>query len=55
MNKGEMATVVLITANKLKVFSNIFVFPFSILSVIVASYFWYYLNFAHSSTGLIHT
>lgn len=55
MNKGEMATIVLITANKLKVFSNILVFPFSILSVIVASYFWYYLNFAHSSTGLIHT
>lgn len=37
MNKGEMATVVLITANKLKVFSNIFVFTFSILTVIVAS------------------
>lgn len=37
MNKGEMATVVLITASKLKVFSNIFVFTFSILTVIVAS------------------
>lgn len=37
MNKGQMATVVLITASKLKVFSNIFVFTFSILTVIGAS------------------
>lgn len=54
MNKGEMATIVLITANKLKVFSNIFVFTFNILIVIVASYFWYHLNFAYSSVSLLH-
>lgn len=44
MNKAEMAIVVLITANKLKVFSNIFVFTFSILTVIVAIWFWCNLN-----------
>lgn len=49
-----MATIVLITANKLKVFSNIFVFTFNILTVIVASYFWYHLNFAYSSVSLLH-
>lgn len=52
MNKEEMVTIVLITANKLKGFSNIFVFTFSILTVIVAGYFWYHLSFSHSSTDL---
>lgn len=54
MNKGEMATIVLITANNLKVFSNIFVFTFSILTVIVGSYFWYHFNFAYSYVSLLH-
>lgn len=47
-----MVTIVLITANKLKSFSNIFILTFSILIVIIAGYFCYHLSFAHSSTDL---
>lgn len=48
-----MAIILLIAGNKLKVFSNIFVFTFSILTVIVASYFWYRLNFAQFDWSFI--
>lgn len=51
MNKGEMAIIVLITANKLKVFSNIFAFTYCILNKIVAICFWYNLIFIHSLTN----